>query len=175
MRRSPKPKQVAYTLLERNEHPNEYRLLQKLLAAYHEDVREARFVLAWCRSWKRDVDGHQKLGMCRKATDLDRELAPFDFVVLLNEGFWTDPSVTDEQREALLDHELCHAEVALDKYGSPKRDGRDRLIFRIRRHDVEEFTCIGERHGLWKRDLEQFAAALRRSKKPQPDLLETAK
>jgi Putative phage metallopeptidase len=171
MRRPKPPKPVAYTLLEPNEHPAEYRLLRKLLTAYHEDVEEARFALAWCRSWKTDVDGHKKLGMCRKATDLDRELAPYDFVVLLNEGFWTDPTVTDLQREALLDHELCHAEVARDKYGSSKRDANERLVFRIRRHDIEEFTCIGERHGLWKRDLEAFAAALRRSKQ-QPDLLE---
>jgi hypothetical protein len=109
------------------------------------------------------VDGRLTLGKCKKASDLDRELSQWDFVILLRKAFWTHEGVTFAQRRALLDHELCHAAVALDGHGQPVRDERDRIVYRTRKHDLEEFTAIVERHGCWMRDLELFAAALRRS------------
>jgi hypothetical protein len=70
------------------------------------------------------------------------------------------------QRTALLDHELCHAAVKLDKHGETTVDARGRVIYRTRKHDLEEFSSIVERHGLWTSDLERFAAALRKSQEP---------
>jgi Putative phage metallopeptidase len=126
-------------------------------------VRDATFALAWCTAWKADVDGRQTLGQCKRASDLDRELAEYDFVILLQKAFWQDISVTDLQRAALLDHELCHAAVAHDKRGEPIEDERGRKVYRLRKHDLEEFAEIAARYGTWKRDLELFAVALRRS------------
>lgn len=157
------PKQAKYQLIPRDSIDGRkmYELLDELVSAHHDQVINARFALAWNRTWKPDSDGHVKLGMCRKASDLDRELAPYDFVVILREDFWTSPAVDDKQRRALLDHELCHASVKYDKDGEPARDAKDRVIYRIRKHDIEEFSEIVARHGTWKRDLESFAAALK--------------
>lgn len=164
-RSGPKTKRVSYELIAEQGivGATMYRMLRELVEAHHEDLHDARIALAWCTSWKADVDGRITLGKCKKASDLDREFAPFDFVILLQQDFWRMSSVTPEQRRALLDHELCHAAVAHDKYGEPKYDDRGRKVYRTRKHDIEEFGAIVERHGLWKRDLEQFAAALRRS------------
>ncbi len=140
-----------------------YQVLADLVAAHHEDLFEARIALAWCLSWKPDADGHVTIGKCKKTSDLDKEFADFDFVVLLRRTFWLDLRVTDAQRAALLDHELTHAALAYDKRGEPVLDERGRKVYRLRKHDIEEFTSIVERHGCYKRDLEQFAAALRRA------------
>jgi hypothetical protein len=166
-----KSKAVAYELLVRDSAVGRpmYALLDELVAEYHEDLKDARIALAWCSSWKPDADGRVTLGQCKKASDLDRELAPFDFVILLQRHFWRDDLfVTDDQRRALLDHELMHAALKYDEHGEPAVDERGRKIYRIRKHDLEEFSAIAERHGLWKRDLERFAAALNRRARTQP-------
>jgi hypothetical protein len=168
MRRTPKaaaPKTVSYKLIQPDTDVGRvmYALLDALIEAHHAELREARIALAWCTSWKPDVDGRVTIGKCRKASDLDRELATWDFIVLLSRSFWQDLLVTDAQRSALLDHELCHASVKYDANGEPTRDERDRIVYRIRKHDIEEFTAVIDRHGCYKRDLEAFAAALRRS------------
>jgi hypothetical protein len=160
------PKPVSYTLLTREDHEPIYARLDAIIAAHHREIRFARIAIAWCTSWKKpDVDGRQTLGKCRKASDLDRELASFDFVILLQREFWLNDTVTNAQRDALLDHELCHATVRIDPVtDDPAEDERGRIIYRIRKHDIEEFGEVVERHGLWKHDLEAFARSLARSK-----------
>lgn len=140
-----------------------YRWLLELLESHHQDVLDARFALAWHTGWKPDDDHHLTLGQCRKSSDLEREIqdaAAYDFVILLNQNFWLDPLVTDTQRRAVLDHELCHAAVKLGDDGLPAIDERGRVTYRIRKHDLEEFSTIAERYGCWKRDIEAFAKSL---------------
>lgn len=140
-----------------------YRWLLELLEAHHEEVLEARFALAWHTGWKPDDDGHLILGQCRKSSDLEREIqdaSAYDFVILLNQNFWDDPLVSDTQRRAVLDHELCHAGVTLNDQGDPAVDERGRVTYRIRKHDLEEFSSIAARYGCWKRDIEAFAKSL---------------
>jgi hypothetical protein len=140
-----------------------YARLGTLVAKHHEDLVHARIVLAWHKGWRSDADGIRKLGMCKIATDLDRELAPFDIVILISRPWWQDEFTQDAQRDALLDHELTHAVLALDAYGDPVVDETGRRMYRIRRHDVEEFGEIVARHGLWKRDLDRFSQAIARA------------
>jgi putative metallopeptidase len=161
-----KAKAVAYRLI----HPDGSRVyawLRELLDAYHPDVAEARFVLVWHTNWHADDDGRLTLGMCQKASDLTREIADaaaYDFVILLNQNFWDDPLVTDDQRRALLDHELCHAAVKRGDDGALVIDERGRVTYRLRKHDLEEFSSIAERYGCWKRDLETFGHALAKAR-----------
>ena len=171
MPRGPKPKPVSYRLITNGTDDGRamYRLLRELVTAHHPELLGAQIALAWCTSWKPDVDGIVTLGKCKKASDLDRELAVYDFIILLRESFWIDPLVTDQQRRALLDHELCHASVKLDEHGEPVEDERGRVVYRVRKHDIEEFTEIVERHGTYKRDLEVFATALDRARHKADD------
>lgn len=162
-RQSGKPAKVSYELITRDSvigHPM-YALLDTLVRKHHGHLGPARIALAWCTSWKPDVDGRVILGQCKKASDLDREVAPFDFVILLRRMFWASELVSDAQREALLDHELCHAQRKHDSRGEPVEDERGRPVFRVRKHDIEEFTDVVKRHGCYKRDLETFAMAIR--------------
>lgn len=162
-----KPKKVAYELIRDNSEIGRpmYERLYQLIDSHHEELsrENARVALAWSLSWNPDVDGRLTLGKCKKATELDRELAPFDFVILLNRDVWQHPSFGDVQKNALLDHELMHAAVAYDANGEPKRDERKRTVFRIRKHDLEEFRDVVARHGLYKDDLASFARVVARA------------
>lgn len=164
-----KPKAVPYRLI----HPDSaegdrlYGWLRGLLESHHQDVLEARFALAWHVGWKPDDDGHLTLGQCRKSSDLEREIqdaSAYDFVILLNQHFFEDALVSDTQRLAVLDHELYHAAVKLDDKDKPVIDERGRMQYRIRKHDLEEFSAIAERYGCWKRDIETFAKSLARAR-----------
>lgn len=165
------PKKVSYQLIDRDSVLGRtmYLKLRDCVEEHHEELVDARIALAWCTSWKPDVDGRVVLGKCKKASDLDREFAPFDFVILLSRWWWQDLQVTDAQRVALLDHELCHAAVRYDdKTGDPVRDERGRKVYRVRKHDIEEFADIVRRHGTYKRDLEMFAAEILKRARYEP-------
>jgi len=165
--RAAKVKAVPYTLIPRDSDVGRpmYERLHMLIDEHHEELSQlnVRIALAWATAWKADVDGRVVLGKCKKASDLDRELAPYDFVILLNREFWQNPRVTDLQRSALMDHELMHAAIAYDEQGDPKHDERGRVVYRIRKHDLEEFCDIPARYGCWKSDIEAFARALARA------------
>ncbi len=133
-------------------------MMRDLVRQYHPHLVEARIALAWQDGIKADKDDHLMLGNCRKASDLNRELAEWDFVIVLNREAWND--FGDKQRLVLLDHELMHAADDCDEDGEQKQDERGRLVWRMRGHDIEEFHDIVKRHGAWKKDLETFAKAL---------------
>jgi hypothetical protein len=166
MKKAKEPKKVVYELLSPDMEIGRpiYELLKKIMNAHHEELvrTNARVALAWCKNWKADVDGIVTIGKCKKASELDRELASFDFVILLSQSFWYEAN--EKQRAALLDHELMHAAVQYDADGEPVVDTRGRQVYRTRKHDLEEFSDIVGRHGCYKRDLEQFATALERAR-----------
>lgn len=168
-----KPKPVNYQLIKPNTLSGQrlYPMLNELIEKHHEDLTNARIALAWNLSWKPDVDGRVTLGKCKRASDLDRELADYDFVIILRQEFMEDAAVEDWQRVALLDHELSHAALKYDpKTGEPVEDERGRKVYRMVKHDIEEFSSVVARHGIYKRDLEHFAMALQQSKAKQRPL-----
>src|SRR5687768_3287217 len=89
-------KRVTYQLIATNTKDGApiYDMLNRNIEKHHDELINARIALAWSTSWKPDQDGHKKLGQCKKASDLDRELAPYDFVILLNKGWWEEREVT---------------------------------------------------------------------------------
>lgn len=135
-----------------------YGYLDKLVKEYHPGLATARIAIAWMLDVKPDRDLHLTLGRCKKATDLDREFREFDVVILLNAKAWKE--LTEAQRAALVDHELCHATVATDKNGEEIRDERDRLCYRMRKHDIEEFHAVVKRHGIYLGDIAEFLRSL---------------
>lgn len=166
-----KRKSVNLELIDRKACPEPYRLLDSIREDFHPALKKAQIALAWKKGWRADRDGRLILGQCRKAADLQRELAPYDFVILLNHEAWREFTV--DKKKALLDHELCHAAPLLDtKTGLQKQDERGRLLWRIRKHDIEEFREIVQRHGCYKADLQAFAEAVIEAKQAQGVLLE---
>lgn len=167
----PKPKPINFEIIHENDGPHQpepYRILAEIRQAHHAEIEDARIALAWRKNYKRDTDGHLILGMCVKASDLQRELVDWDFVILLNRETWMDMDFTPAKKRALIDHELSHAGIALTKDLEPKYDERGRNVWRIRKHDIEEFRDVVERHGCYKQDLVRFADALLKKRETPP-------
>ena len=161
-----KPKKINFKIIT-DEESQPMRILKEMRDAHHERLHDARIALAWRYGWKEDQDGRLKLGQCKKASDLDRELHDYDFVILLNSEAWKAADFSDKNMRALIDHELCHCEIARNEDETPKVDEDDRTVYRTRRHDIEEFHEIVARHGLHTEALERFArAAMEAADKP---------
>lgn len=102
---------------------------------------------------KEIMQGDKQLwGRARKITGLNAVLANSDttedkqfFVIEIWRTMWD--RMTEKQRAALVDHELEHCWV----------DENDKLA--IAKHDVEEFTNVIRRHGLWRADVQSFVEA----------------
>lgn len=146
--------------------PEPYKVLDEVRKMHHGDTKEARIALAWKLRTAADKDGRIVLGKCIKVSDLHREFADYDFIITLNKEFWEEPTVTKQQRMALLDHEMMHAAPSYNgETGEHEVDERGRYLFRIRGHDFEDFNDIIQRHGIWKRDLTRLAELLREKRK----------
>lgn len=158
-----KAKKINFELIE-DLQSEPYQVMFRM-RAHHPHLEEAHIAVAWRKRLKPDADGLLVLGKCVKASDLQRELVDYDFVILLNREVWDDPEFTTDKKEALVDHELCHAAVATDKDGARRRDTRGRTVWRTRKHDIEEFHAIIRRHGCYKHDLERFAEAMMQKRK----------
>lgn len=140
-----------------------YSALTDLIDAFHPHLNQANIALAWNLNWKTDSDSRLVLGKCKKATDLEKEFHEYDFVILLNFSAWSELSPV--QRTALMDHELCHAEVCRNTADELQHDERGRICYRIRKHDLEEFRDIVNRHGMYKSDIEAFVRSCQPLKK----------
>lgn len=86
-------------------------------------------------------NGVKALGITRKLPPKDRAKGLGDAEVCLD-GYWWDNNDEDDRR-ALLDHELHHIAV------TAKRDDLGRPILKMRKHDVEIgwFHVVAQRHG----------------------------
>jgi hypothetical protein len=157
------PKSVRVELVDKAS--SAYKVLRRVRTKYHQHLRKARIALAWLLKVKVDRDGHILLGRCMRASDLQRELAEYDFIILLNKDVWRNSEFGKKEKYALMDHELCHAEVVYNKKGKLKKDIKGRYCYRTKKHDVEEFRSVIEHHGIWKHDLELFAEALLKKRK----------
>ncbi|MCC6358084.1 MAG: hypothetical protein IT450_05025 [Phycisphaerales bacterium] len=157
-----KPKPVNVQFIAPEEKPSLYAMMRELITKYHKHLEAAKIALFWRYGWKGDADDRLVLGQASKASDVDRELHDYDFVIQLNHEVCNSGEWSDRQTEALLDHELSHCEAKRDdKTGQFVFDDKNRVVWRMRKHDIEEFRDIVTRHGLYKADLEAFAESIR--------------
>lgn len=88
---------------------------------------------------------------------------PF-FVMCIHRGVWRF-ALSDKQKIALVDHELCHLWVE-------ENEKTAELTLSTLPHDIEEFTKVIVRHGRWLEDVDKFLKAAARG--PQLTLDEIA-
>ena len=136
-----------------------YWIMEKLVTDHHSHLKDAKIAIAWRFGWSQDADGRLRLGQAKKGSDLDRELHHFDFVLLFNHEAWNKGGLKQGQKVALVDHELCHCEVSVDTDGEPKVDEEGRTVYRVRKHDIEEFLDVVNRHGCYTNELAKLAQA----------------
>lgn len=117
-------------------------MADQLICTHHEHLMDQVVGLLF-RSERSTSGGQEILGQTSKVSDKMNALLPqeeqMDFLIWIARDWWY--AASQEQKKALLDHELCHC--------GPEG--------KMRPHEVEEFVEIIERHGLWHRSLKRFA------------------
>lgn len=85
----------------------------------------------------------------------DRVEGKADATLVIDKFVWED--MNERQQVSLLDHELHHLLVKVDKAGSVKHDDLGRPILKLRKHEFElgGFYSIAARH---KRDAVEYLA-----------------
>lgn len=132
---------------------------EELIPQYHQHLQDARILYLFTTK-KRTKNGKLTLATASKATSIMRFIGRgVNFVLLFGKEEWKD--LTYKQRVALVDHELCHCEAKYTDDGERE--------WTIRGHDVEEFSEVVERHGLWLSDLREMAHAIEQLSLPMND------
>lgn len=129
-------------------------LATRLIREHHEHLLDAKIGFMY-RSEAAKSGNKKVLGKARKVSEEQRVFIDFDFVIWIArkefDGFG------DEQKAALVDHELCHCGGTYDNWT-------------MKKHDVDEFLSIIVRHGLWLPDLAFAAKAFENAGKGQQAL-----
>lgn len=115
-------------------------------------------------------NGCEVWGQCRKISGFNAHISDQDddqfFSIIISEDIWD--ILPQDKKEALVDHELCHAFAEASQ--KEDDDGSEEVIkLSMRPHDLEEFSCIVRRHGMWREDVEEFVKAAMKSKDKNDD------
>jgi len=97
--------------------------------------------------------GRVRMGKAQKLAPVAAMLADKDFAIVLSSDVWKDLSLP--QRQALLDHELCHCAPRLNADG-------DRVGWQKRHHTLEDFNEVVARHGVQFPSQKRYAEELAR-------------
>jgi hypothetical protein len=92
-------------------------------------------------------DGVPCAAQVKIITKKDRLTKNADVEILIDQSAWN--ASNDEERKAIIDHELTHVVMRLSKKdGLPKRDDDGKLCLKLRRHDLVYwgFSDIFEKH-----------------------------
>lgn len=137
-----------------------------LINQFHPHLKDATDKLDFYYRYGGGVDW---AGKCKKCTSFERHLTGKMFFIFINDEVWANMNCT--QREALVDHELCH--IIRKKVEVIDHETRQIVLkwankedpdnWSIREHDVEEFSDVIYRHGLWETGIEKFAVAVRKA------------
>ena len=124
-----------------------------IIRKYHPALAQARIGFVF-RKEADQKNGKTILGKATKVSPKMKIHTGLDFLIWIAMDIWNQAD--ERRRRALVDHELCHC----DWVGEPK----------LRLHDIEEFTCIVERYGLWTLDLFRAKDAFEKAVQGQFDL-----
>ncbi len=122
-----------------------------LIEKFHADLfsTQAKIDYVFARNDGGDAikhHGYPALAVVRILSLKDRSMGRGDAEVTIDAENYL--SMDDDQRDALLDHELHHLIVCRDNENAVKTDDLNRPVFQMRKHDWQLgfFTVIAQRH-----------------------------
>ena len=122
---------------------------RKLIYDYHNHLEHVRIAYLFLNKEQR-CKGSLVAAKAKKVSEEYRMLTNYDFLIIISAPIWV--SLTSKQQEAILDHELEHCWTDEDDLGN--------RTFKILPHDVEEFSSIIRRHGLYEKTLVHFGSVV---------------
>jgi hypothetical protein len=120
-------------------------LAQSLLPTYHPELASARVAYMFIDRVPKK-GGRELYGKAVKVSGRWENLTELDFCVEVSLPKWNE--LNDDQRTALVDHLLERCS------GEEQEDGSLKWI--LREPDVQEFSTILQRHGVWNESLTSF-------------------
>lgn len=137
-----------------------------IIAAHYPDLAEANLDIAYM--WRSEAmamgEGRVAAGQCVHVADREHALHGHDFLIIMARDVWLD--ATPEFRRAVVDHELSHVGIRKDEDGGNAVDeDTGRIKTFCRRHEVEEFSDVLERHGAYHSSLVRFLNSYGRREK----------
>ncbi len=145
--------------------PDVRRVAQDVIRDHHTHlITNSVYVLYLFTDEAEKIKGKRALGTARKVSGLNAFLARMDedhcedptfFLICVWEQWWRSRSTTDDQRRALVDHELCH--LHSEEEEGPLGNKTGRILLSLVPHDLEEFNCIVDRHGAWEPSIDAAA------------------
>ena len=123
--------------------PSVLHFAENLIHNFHPALKAARIAFVF-RSEAQKMGERWILGQCTKVPVKFQPYLEYDFLIWLSEEDYV--KMDDLQREALIDHELCHC-----KFGT---NG-----WTVRPHDIQEFSDVIRRHGVWSPDIRRIESA----------------
>lgn len=118
---------------------------ESLIRQYHQHLSRAKITYLFRdQAWK-TRDGMVILGRASKRSKIDKLLSreQEDFIVIIGRDKWD--KLNDEEKRALVDHELCHCGVIVSSSGEMK--------WILRSHPIEEFPEILARYEFKRQEL----------------------
>lgn len=155
------------------------KIAEELIPKYHQHLLDFDVKIRYAFINKTPKNkGREVWGTCRKITGANAFMAKdnpdggdFFLITISRDVFDVLPP---DKRIALVDHELCHAWAEVKQAKEEAEVSQDEVDDQIERdtpvklslkpHDLEEFSCIVRRHGLWREDIEDFVEAALKSK-----------
>jgi len=156
--------------MDRKDFEEVYATMDTLIASHHQHIvdSEADIALIWLLKPSYS-SGKLIVGKTKIASDeanaliglTSKKSSGYQFVIYLDASAWE--KFVPDQREALMDHLLCHAVAELEEQSERGNAG---WKFKLRKHDIEEFTEVVQRHGLYVKDLQDFVEIAKDAAKP---------
>lgn len=146
--KTPKRKAVKISIVSRmhaGRMTEPYQIMEERISSHRKDLEGVKIGIAWHEGWRPDADGMQTHGKAIKRTDLDRSLDGYDAIIEINKKSWA--AFDDKQKRRLIAHELEHIQIAKDRNGTDVYDDKDRIVLRMKRHNIADFKSILDEFG----------------------------
>jgi hypothetical protein len=148
--------------------PDIVRLIDRIAEEFHPELLEASVSIDALFHFPRldekgqpvkgtglKLHGHAAYAVARVVTTKDRAKGCRDVEIVIDQHSWE--SLAEEEREAVLDHELMHFELIVDDEQQVQLDDIDHPRVRIRKHDRQFgwFDAIARRRGRYSIEVKQ--------------------
>lgn len=141
-------------------------IAERLIDDHHPHLRDAKELVGY---YTRADGGVSWAGKCKKCTSFERFMTGETFHIFIIDLIFEQWPL--DKLYALIDHELCHITrkqhppsihpITFKQIPGEWMKKSDPDNWGIREHDVEEFSDVIHRHGLWETGIEKFAEAVR--------------
>jgi len=121
-------------------------LAEGLIPNYHPHLANARMMYVFIDKASKK-GGKELYGKAQKVSGVWEWAVDRDFLITIPADKWGE--LQEAQKTALVDS-------LLERCGGEEDEKSGEMKWVIREPDVQEFSCILERHGAWHADLERF-------------------